>query len=220
MTASSTPSPSLEALRAVIDFCVQAQHNATANWHHHEPDEAPQPESATASPEHLHDLVLAQHQCNFRLWHVEDTARRRDVDDTVIADCKRRIDGLNQRRNDGMERVDACLNALLGPLMPAATDPLPINTESPGMAMDRLSILSLKIWHMAEQVARTDVNAEHVATCRGKLAVLDEQRRDLHNALNRLLEDYAAGRKTPKVYYQCKMYNDPALNPELYSNKR
>lgn len=208
---------SLEQLRAALAFCVEAQHNATSKWHLQESGDLAYPEADQASAELLHDLVLAQHLCNFRLWHVEDTARRRDVGPEVIADCKRRIDALNQRRNDGMERLDACLNALLLPLMPVSTKALPINTESLGMAMDRLSILSLKIWHMDEQVGRSDVDAAHVASCRAKLAVLEEQRRDLLAAVQALLGDYVSGRKTPKVYYQCKMYNDPRLNPELYN---
>ena len=136
----------------------------------------------------------------------------------VIADCKYRIDRLNQERNDRIERVDACLVALLSPLLPASPAPH-INTESLGMAIDRLSILSLKIWHMDEQVRRTDVTPEHIASCEKKLAVLKEQRADLSLAVKHLVTEFVEGAKTPKLYFQFKMYNDPTLNPELYGNR-
>lgn len=212
----------LEQLKAVLSFCVEAQKNATSKWHYDDSQDTAQDNTLPVSPERLHDLVLMQHLCNFRLWHVEDTARRRDVGPEVIADCKYRIDGLNQARNDGTERVDACWNELLAPLLPAVKDVVRmprINTESLGMVFDRLSILSLKIWHMSEQMDRTDVSAEHLANCRQKLFILEEQRRDLHVAARALLDEYAHGLKVPKVYYQCKMYNDPSLNPELYTKK-
>ena len=128
----------------------------------------------------------------------------------VIADCKYRIDRLNQERNDRIERVDACLVALLSPLLPASPAPH-INTESLGMAIDRLSILSLKIWHMDEQVRRTDVTPEHIASCEKKLAVLKEQRADLSLAVKHLVTEFVEGAKTPKLYFQFKMYNDPTL---------
>ena len=143
-------------LFTLLDACFDAQNEATALWHSQEPEAADVAPDASASPETLLALVRAQHLRNFRLWHIEDTARRRDVTPDVIADCKYRIDRLNQERNDRIERVDACLVALLSPLLPASPAPH-INTESLGMAIDRLSILSLKIWHMDEQVRRTDV---------------------------------------------------------------
>ena len=145
----------------------------------------------------------------------KDRQKRRDVTPDVIADCKYRIDRLNQERNDRIERVDACLVALLSPLLPASPAPH-INTESLGMAIDRLSILSLKIWHMDEQVRRTDVTPEHIASCEKKLAVLKEQRADLSLAVKHLVTEFVEGAKTPKLYFQFKMYNDPTLNPELY----
>ena len=202
-------------LFTLLDACFDAQNEATALWHSQEPEAADVAPDASASPETLLALVRAQHLRNFRLWHIEDTARRRDVTPDVIADCKYRIDRLNQERNDRMERVDACLVALLSPLLP--TDPQPyINTESLGMAIDRLSILSLKIWHMDEQLQRTDVTPEHIASCRAKLNVLQEQRSDLARAVRHLVSEFIAGAKTPKLYFQFKMYNDPTLNPELY----
>ena len=225
-----SPSPAASALLDLLDQCPRLQDEATAAWHAAEPEDrhahpeafahvAPDPAAdALAGPVTLYALTLAQHLRNFRLWHVEDVARRRDVGPEIIADCKRRIDRLNQERNDRMERVDACLIALLEPLLPPAREeerPRQ-NTESLGMAVDRLSILSLKIWHMAEQTRRTDVDAAHRTACEAKLAVLRTQRSDLALALRDLAEEFLAGSKRPKLYLQFKMYNDPALNPELY----
>ena len=210
------------SLADLLSDCFALQDEATERWPSEEPA-APEP-PALAGPEvspgalsnSLRALVLDQHLRNFRLWHVEDTARRRDVDDAVIADCKRRIDVLNQERNDRMERVDACLVALLRPFLPEAC-PEAYNTESPGMAIDRLSILSLKIWHMAEQTRREDASPDHIAACREKLAVLHRQRQDLAAAVQGLMAEYLAGTKRPGVYFQFKMYNDPNLNPQLYA---
>ena len=105
-------------LFTLLDACFDAQNEATALWHSQEPEAADVAPDASASPETLLALVRAQHLRNFRLWHIEDTARRRDVTPDVIADCKYRIDRLNQERNDRIERVDACLVALLSPLLP------------------------------------------------------------------------------------------------------
>jgi hypothetical protein len=211
---------------ALLTDCFDAQHKATAAWHVAEPPaHEPAPivtdaPDAVADAALLHRLVLAQHLMNFRLWHVEDTARRTDVGPDVIAECKRTIDGLNQRRNDYMEKVDACLVALLRPLLPA---PAPgerprHNTESLGMAVDRLSILSLKVFHMEEQAERADAAPDHRERCAAKLAVLREQRADLAQAVLDLAAEFLDGRKQPKAYYQFKMYNDPSLNPELYKH--
>ena len=188
-------------LFTLLDACFDAQNEATALWHSQEPEADDVAPDASASPETLLALVRAQHLRNFQLWHIEDTARRRDVTPDVIA--------------DRIERVDACLVALLSPLLPASPAPH-INTESLGMAIDRLSILSLKIWHMDEQVRRTDVTPEHIASCEKKLAVLKEQRADLSLAVKHLVTEFVEGTKTPKLYFQFKMYNDPTLNPELY----
>jgi hypothetical protein len=189
-----------------------------AEWHEREPRLADGCEVFSGAPdaEEFKRLVLAEHLINYKLWHVEDRARRKDVRPEAIAECKYVIDGLNQRRNNGMEAVDACLTALLAPLTPADAAERH-NTETVGAALDRLSILSLKLFHMREQTERHDVSAEHVRGCRDKLAVLERQHGDLCRAVVELLEEYAAGTKRPRVYYQFKMYNDPALNPELYA---
>ena len=200
----------IKELQTAVKEGFAAQTAATEEWH-----SLRAPEPLSDGEEDLRALILAQHASNFRLWHVEDRARRRDVPDAVIAACKREIDGLNQMRNDGMEKVDRRLVFLLEPLLPEKTAQR-LNTETAGMAIDRLSILALKIYHMEEQTHRRDVGQGHLEACGDKLAVLQRQRLDLAQAVLELLEDYAAGRKRPAAYHQLKMYNDPNLNPELY----
>ena len=202
--------------------CFAAQVLATDQWHKAEPQSVDEVCAATVrdNPEKLEallDLVRGQHFMNFSLWHREDTARRKDVGDEVIAGCKRAIDGFNQQRNDFMEKVDACLVAVCAPFL--ASGAPRHNTESLGAAVDRMSILSLKIYHMREETERKDASAEHIAACARKLEVLEEQHNDLGRSILELVDDFAAGSKAPKVYYQFKMYNDPALNPALYKNK-
>jgi hypothetical protein len=147
-------------------------------------------------------------------WHFEDIIRDPDIDPKEALVLKRRIDKSNQDRTDMVEDIDTYFRELYKDVkvLPDAT----INTESPAWAIDRLSILALKIWHMFEQTQRTDASAEHIATCRAKLDVLIEQQNDLSTAIEQLLADIEAGRKYMKVYRQMKMYNDPATNPVLY----
>lgn len=207
---------SIDDLKKAIELCSAEQVRTTALWHESEPDPPEIPSLCTL--EALPALALREHYFNFLLWHVEDEARRKDVGDSVIADCKRRVDKLNQQRNDSMEAVDRCLCELLRPLLPANAEKRQ-NTETAGMAMDRLSILALKIYHMEEQTGRTDVDGEHIRSCGEKLAILLRQREGLARALLELVTDYAQGRKVPVLYSQFKMYNDPSLNPQLYGNK-
>jgi len=204
----------LAGLRGLLAQCAAAQAEAVADWHRAAPGEPAPPD-----PADLGALVLAQHLANYRLWHVEDDARARDVGPEVIARCKRDIDRLNQQRNDLMEQVDACLVSLLLPLLPARL-PERINTETLGSALDRLSILSLKIFHMDEQTRRADAGPEHQAACQDKVAVLRRQRADLLAAAQDLVDEYGRGEKRPVVYRQFKMYNDPRLNPRLYGASR
>jgi hypothetical protein len=160
-------------------------------------------------------LALREHLVNFRLWHVEDEARAVDVGPEVIADCKRRIDALNQRRNDLIEQVDAEIVELLLPVLPADAADMH-NTETLGSALDRMSILALKIYHMREEAGRTGAGPEHVARCTEKAGTLEAQRDGLLRSMLHLVDEYAGGLKRPGVYYQFKMYNDPSLNPRLY----
>jgi hypothetical protein len=162
-------------------------------------------------------LVCQQHQCNYLLWHQEDLARSPDASDAAIAAVKRRIDKLNQARNDGIEKLD---DFLVDKMETWGVHPRPrakLNTETPGSAIDRLSILALRIYHMDEQANRPDADAEHRSRCAHKLSVLHEQHKDLSKSLADLLADVGAGRKRLKVYRQFKMYNDPTTNPCLYN---
>lgn len=208
----------LAELQQAVSNIVAEQGRQVAAWHETDPGELPEPAPA-ADLTTLAAMAAREHQANYRLWHVEDEARRTDVGAEVIADCKRRIDGLNQRRNDLIEKVDACLVPLVSPLIPADA-PERYNTETVGTALDRLSIIALKIFHMREQTERDDVDEAHLDSCRAKLATLEEQRDDLAKSVSELLAEYAAGTKRPKVYYQFKMYNDPSLNPSLYGNRK
>lgn len=150
-------------------------------------------------------------------WHLEDLIRDPEIDPVEALALKRRIDKSNQDRTDLVEKIDSYFRTKY-----ADVKPLPdakINTESPAWAIDRLSILALKIYHMREQVERTDATPQHVATCKAKLDVLLEQRKDLSLSIEQLLDDIAAGRKYMKVYRQMKMYNDPSTNPVFYGKK-
>ncbi len=162
--------------------------------------------------------VCHQHAFNFQLWHEEDIARSPNVGDEKIAAVKRAIDGFNQKRNDGIEALDAFL---LRELAERKVEPEPgakLNTETPGSAIDRLSILALRRYHMQEQADREDAGEEHQAKVRQRLEVLAEQHKDLSTSLAELLDDIFAGRKRLKVYFQFKMYNDPTMNPYLYKS--
>lgn len=147
-------------------------------------------------------------------WHLEDIIRNPDIDPIEALAIKRRIDRSNQERTDLVEMIDSYFLDQYKEVkhLPEAT----INTESPAWAIDRLSILQLKIYHMRVETVRTDVDAAHIETCTSKLNVLLAQNEDLTSAIETLLEDFAHGRKYMKVYKQMKMYNDPNLNPVLY----
>lgn len=147
-------------------------------------------------------------------WHFEDIIRYPHIDPVEALSLKRRIDRSNQDRTDLVEQIDSYFRLKYSDvqILPDAR----LNTESPAWAIDRLSILALKIYHMREQAERTDATAEHREKCGAKLQVLLEQQRDLSLAIDQLLDDIQAGRKYMKVYRQMKMYNDPSTNPVLY----
>ena len=147
-------------------------------------------------------------------WHFEDIIRDPNIDPIEALALKRRIDRSNQDRTDLVEQIDSYFRQKYSEVkvLPDAR----INTESPAWAIDRLSILALKIYHMREQVERQDASKEHKATCTAKLNVLLKQQKDLGTAIDQLLEDIQEGRKYMKVYRQMKMYNDPSTNPVLY----
>ena len=151
-------------------------------------------------------------------WHYEDIIRDPHINPEEALALKRRIDRSNQDRTDLVEEIDSYFRQTYSQVKPLPDARL--NTESPAWAVDRLSILALKIYHMQEQVDRQDASDEHRARCQAKLSVLLEQQVDLSTAIDQLLDDSEAGRKYMKVYRQMKMYNDPSTNPVLYNNRK
>ena len=161
-------------------------------------------------------ILFAKNWIDAVQWHLEDKIRDPAIDPVEALALKRRIDRSTQERTDMVERLDTWFLE-----KKAAVEAVPdaeINTESPAWALDRLSILALKIYHMKAETDRPEAEASHRDRCRAKLDVLLEQRRDLTEAIDRLLEAYACGRKSMKVYRQMKMYNDPSTNPILYGS--
>lgn len=199
----------LAHLTSLISTVPDLHDGALVRWYESEAPEEVEPDADFSA------LVLAQHFANFTLWNFEDEARRTDTTDVYIADLKRQIDRRNQRRNDLIELLDT---ALLAALADHKSEGAQQNSETAGMMIDRLSILSLKIWHMGIN-ARRDDDPELAAECATKLEVLREQRSDLTACVVNLLEDFVAGRRYFKLYRQFKAYNDPRLNPSLYKNK-
>lgn len=169
-------------------------------------------------PEHTieHDLYL-KNWIDTVQWHFEDIIRDPQIDPAEALVLKRRIDKSNQDRTDLVELIDSYFYTKYKDVVPQSD--ATINTESPAWAVDRLSILALKIYHMREQAERTDATPEHKAQCTKKLEVLLEQQKDLSSAIDQLLTDIEAGHKYMKVYKQMKMYNDPDTNPVLYAKK-
>ena len=189
---------------------LERQLKEVEQWH----EELPQDDSSESAD--FRSLVSTQHQVNFELWHQEDLARDPDVSDSKIAGVKRAIDVLNQRRNDLIEQLDQFLVNVLSRENVNTTDQTELNSETPGSMIDRLSINALKIYHMNEEIQRDNTAENHRKICFGKLSILQEQREDLRQCLDKLLVDLGTGEKRLKVYQQMKMYNDESLNPVLY----
>lgn len=195
--------PRAEQILAFCDLCL-----SQADW------------AKTAPARHTtgfwHALEI-NHRYNCLLWDEEDLARRRQVPDSEIAANKRAIDGFNQKRNDAIERID---ESLLGGFANVERRPgAKLNSESAGSMVDRLSILSLKTHHMRLQTIRADVDLVHIDNCGARLLRFQEQRRDLAGCFDRLCAEASRGDAWFKVYRQFKMYNDPSLNPAVYSEK-
>ena len=159
--------------------------------------------------------IISNHVYNSELWKLEDKARDRIAPDSQIAEVKRQIDKMNQMRNDEIERINAFLFEKLSPMNENAI----LNTETPGSVLDRLSILSLKKYHMKLQVEIKNVTDKHINNCKIKLQILNDQSNDLIQALIKLLEEITFGKRKFNLYYQVKMYNDPMLNPFLCKSK-
>ncbi|NND95891.1 MAG: DUF4254 domain-containing protein [Pirellulaceae bacterium] len=162
-------------------------------------------------------LVCQQHAFNYLLWHEEDKARSPTATDQQIAEVKRRIDQLNQQRNDTIEKIDDALAVKLAAGEIKCQDDATINTETPGSAIDRLSIMALRLYHYREQFDRDDVDQTHRETVLRRIDLCQQQHADLSCSLQELLNDLFAGRKIHKTYRQMKMYNDPSLNPAIYN---
>ena len=178
---------------------------ATERWHNEEPSSQ--------------GMLLALHLANFELWHLEDQARDAAGGDSAVAATKRAIDLVNQRRNDTVEVIDtALLDRLRKHGLPAAAAPL--HSETPGQILDRLSILSLKQFHTALEATREGTSAEHRQSNLLRLVAIQEQQNDLADCLAVLWSEVLRGQRRFKLYRQLKMYNDPSLNPVLYSARR
>ena len=182
----------------------------TQNWH--------LPHGSTEFPsDQWLALVARQHRANFDLWHIEDEARTPGASDAQLADVKRRIDSTNQLRNDLAEELDrTLLQWLASQNLPQ--EGAPLNSESPGLIVDRLSILALKIYHTREEAGRANAAPDHAERNQARLAILLEQRADLVSCLDLLWRETLAGIRRFKLYRQLKMYNDPSLNPAIYRN--
>ncbi len=184
---------------------------------YHKYDSIDQPMSNPFPDGSIEFLLYSKNWIDNIQWHYEDIIRNPNIDPKDALVLKRRIDTDNQRRTDMVEYIDSYfLDKFKG------ITPLPnarINTETIAWAIDRLSILSLKIYHMHEETVRTDVNAEHIANCQKKLDILLTQQKDLSQSIEELLADIEGGKCLMKVYRQMKMYNDPSLNPVLYGKQ-
>jgi Protein of unknown function (DUF4254) len=166
------------------------------------------------SADGLMALAMAQHRANFELWHEEDKARVPDATDGEIAGVKRAIDVLNQRRNDLVEKMDVWLMERL-----EQSSTAPLHSETPGLIVDRLSILALKIYHTREESVRESATEGHRHRNAERLGLLKEQRGDLAECLDVLWAQVLQGTRRFKLYRQMKMYNDPELNPAVYARK-
>ncbi len=205
---------------------------ATHQWHDFAPHHPDEPHLHHYSEEHgtfiltpahtagtpgdiLMAAIIAQHRANFDLWHQEDMARDMSATAENIATVKHAIDRLNQSRNDLVEKIDeALLNAI-----PNQNCSAPLNSEPPGLIIDRLSILALKIYHTREEALRESATDDHRLRNQRRLSILEEQRRDLADCLDCLWTQVLAGERRFKLYRQMKMYNDPQLNPVLYGQE-
>jgi hypothetical protein len=163
-------------------------------------------------------LICTQHEHNYRLWHEEDKARSPTATNDEIANVKRAIDKLNQARNDMIEKVDDALTEVLQQAGVEPNSDAPINTETPGSAIDRLSIMALRLYHYREQKGRDDADAEHHQRVETRVALCQQQHADLSNSLQQLLDNIFAGKTQHRTYRQMKMYNDPTLNPAIYQS--
>ena len=195
---------------------VELHDQLTKDWHGADAAKPAAGHGATGGPgAEWFQLVERQHRANFDLWHIEDEARAPGATDADLAQVKRGIDRTNQLRNDLAEELDGTLIQWLVLQHLPVTD-APLNSESPGLMIDRLSILALKIYHTREEINRPGTKPGHAERNRERLAVLETQRNDLARCLDDLWRETLAGTRRFKLYRQLKMYNDPSLNPAVY----
>jgi hypothetical protein len=185
---------------------------------YHERNDVHQAISNPYEKSSIEHLLFLKNWIDTVQWHLEDIIRDPKIDPVEALGIKRWIDRSNQERTDVVEYIDSYFLEKFSKVVTAAD--ASINTESPAWAIDRLSILALKIYHMQEEANRADATSEHRAACQKKLDILLEQRQDLGTAIEALLADIEAGKKFMKVYKQMKMYNDPSLNPVLYKTEK
>lgn len=190
---------------------IQLHDRLTAHWH-------ADPDGGAQDRDEWLRAVARQHRANFDLWHIEDEARAPGATDAELAEVKRRVDGTNQIRNDLAEQLDCALLAWLEKRSLPKQD-TPLHSESPGLMIDRLSILALKIWHTREEIERSGAAPGHAERNRERLTFLEDQRKDLAHCLDALWQETLAGSRRFKLYRQLKMYNDPSLNPAIYGRK-
>ncbi len=187
-----------------------------ADYHVH--DNIDQPIKNPYESDRLEHLLYLKCWIDTAQWHMEDVVRNPEIDPREGLYWKRRIDRQNQERTDTVEFIDSYYLQQFADVIPLAD--AKINTESPAWALDRLSILALKIYHMEQETVRSDVSKAHLDSCQAKLSTLIDQRKDLSQSIDELLEDIQTGKKFMKVYKQMKMYNDPNLNPVLYGAQK
>lgn len=199
----------------MVEQCNAIFAQAVADYHRTDDVDAPMPNPYAEGT--IENELYCKNWIDTVQWHLEDIIRDPQIDPAEALVIKRRIDKSNQDRTDLVEHIDNYFWEQFHEVKPQPD--ARINTESPAWAIDRLSILHVKIWHMQEQVNRTDVSAEQHDKCVAKLAVLKEQLEDLTTSIQQLLEDYSSGARVMKMYRQMKMYNDPTLNPVLYNKK-
>ena len=185
---------------------------------YHQFDNVDQPINNPFRKDKIEHLLYAKNWIDTVQWHLEDIIRNPEIDPVEALKLKRRIDASNQERTDMVEYIDSYFLDKYKDV--EVKSRAKINTESPAWAIDRLSILALKIYHMNEEATRENASAEHKLKCTEKLNVLLEQKKDLSTAIDELIADIESGEKYMKVYKQMKMYNDEELNPVLYQNKK
>lgn len=195
-----------------VSLCDEVFEKSIADYHLH--DDVDAPVNNPYAPASIAFVLYEKNQVDTIQWHLEDIIRNPGIDPVEALTLKRRIDASNQHRTDLVENLDAWFLQQLQhvAILPGAT----INTESPAWAIDRYSILHLKLYHMRQEAERTDATEAHRNACHSKLNILLQQQQDLATAITMLLNDMQAGRKYMKVYKQMKMYNDESLNPVLY----